>query len=101
ACHKRRLDSFPTRRSSDLIYHGETETGVTVIHMTPQLDGGPCLVQRRTPIAAGETAPQLEARLAHLGVDAVLEAITLLAADNTGDRKSTRLNSSQDQRSYA
>jgi methionyl-tRNA formyltransferase len=27
------------------IYHGETETGVTVIHMTPQLDGGPALVQ--------------------------------------------------------
>ena len=23
------------------IYHGETETGVTVIHMTPQIDAGP------------------------------------------------------------
>ena len=30
------------------IYHGETETGVTVIHMTPQLDAGPSLVQRST-----------------------------------------------------
>src|SRR6266446_6678200 len=29
------------------IYHGETETGVTVIHMTPKLDAGPCLVQQR------------------------------------------------------
>ena len=33
------------------IYNGETETGVTVIHMTPQLDAGPCLVQRCSPIA--------------------------------------------------
>ena len=34
------------------IYHGETETGVTVIHMTPQLDAGPCLVQRQRQSAA-------------------------------------------------
>jgi methionyl-tRNA formyltransferase len=64
------------------IYHGETETGVTVIHMTPQLDGGPCLVQRRTPIGAQETTAELEPRLAGLGVSAVLEAIDMLA---TGD----------------
>ena len=33
------------------IYHGETETGVTVIHMTPQLDAGPasCNGARRLP----------------------------------------------------
>ena len=49
------------------IYHGETETGVTVIHMTPQLDAGPCLVQHRTPIGPDETAPDLETRLAELG----------------------------------
>jgi methionyl-tRNA formyltransferase len=62
------------------IYNGETETGVTVIHMTPQLDGGPCLVQTRTPIGPEETTPELEARLAELGVAAVLEAINLLAS---------------------
>jgi methionyl-tRNA formyltransferase len=66
------------------IYHGETETGVTVIHMTPQLDAGPTLVQRRTPIAADETAPQLEARLAQIGVGAVMEAVILLASGSTG-----------------
>ena len=27
------------------IYHGEPETGVTVIHMTPKLDAGPCIAQ--------------------------------------------------------
>jgi methionyl-tRNA formyltransferase len=61
------------------IYYGESETGVTVIHMTPQLDAGPGLVQRRTPISPAETAPELETRLAELGAGAVLEAIEILA----------------------
>lgn len=60
------------------IYHGETETGVTVIHMTPQLDAGPCLVQKSTPIDPEETALDLEPRLAELGAKAVLEAIDVL-----------------------
>jgi methionyl-tRNA formyltransferase len=61
------------------IYQGETETGVTVIHMTPQLDAGPCLVQLATPIGADETNVQLEPRLAELGVQATLQAIQMLA----------------------
>jgi methionyl-tRNA formyltransferase len=60
------------------VYHGETETGVTVIHMTPKLDAGPAIVQRATPIGAEETAAELEPRLAELGAPAVLEAIELL-----------------------
>jgi len=63
------------------IYYGETETGLTVIHMTPQLDAGPALVQKRTPIGPNETAPELEARLAEVGAGAVLEAIDLLARE--------------------
>jgi methionyl-tRNA formyltransferase len=58
---------------------GDEETGVTVIHMTPQLDAGPCLVQVRTPIRADEDAQALEARLAEMGVDAVRDALDLLA----------------------
>jgi methionyl-tRNA formyltransferase len=61
------------------IYHGESETGITVIHMTPQLDAGPALVQHRTKIEIQETAPELETRLAILGKQAVLEAISMLA----------------------
>jgi methionyl-tRNA formyltransferase len=67
------------------IYHGETETGVTVIHMTPQLDAGPCLVQKSTSIGPQETALDLEPRLAEFGVAAVLEAIELLQAGRTDD----------------
>ncbi len=62
------------------IYHGESETGVSVIHMSPRLDAGPVLVQHRTPIEPNETAAELEPRLAQLGVGAVEEAIALLAA---------------------
>jgi methionyl-tRNA formyltransferase len=61
------------------IYHGEKETGVTVIHMTPRLDAGPNLVQRSTPIGPEDDAVEMERRLAQLGVGAVHEAIDMLA----------------------
>ena len=35
------------------LWNGESETGVTVIHMTPRLDAGPCLTQARTAIEPG------------------------------------------------
>lgn len=49
------------------IYHGETETGVTVIHMTPRVDAGPCIAQARTPIEPDETAVEVETRLSEVG----------------------------------
>src|SRR4030042_5741477 len=36
------------------LYHGETETGVTVIHMTPKVDAGPCVAQARLAIEPDE-----------------------------------------------
>lgn len=57
------------------IFHGDQETGVSVIHMTPQLDGGPILQLVRTPIGPDETTGELEPRLAELGVAAVVAAI--------------------------
>jgi len=60
------------------IYRGETETGVSVLHITPQLDAGPVIVQLRTPIGPAETAAQLEPRLAELGAAAVESALTEL-----------------------
>ncbi|MFN0021279.1 MAG: methionyl-tRNA formyltransferase [Pirellulaceae bacterium] len=61
------------------VYNGDAETGVTVIHMTPRLDGGPCLAVRRTPIGSDETMAELEQRLSLLGVEAVQEAIEKLS----------------------
>ena len=60
------------------IYNNDPTTGVTVIHMTPKLDGGPCLEKVETPIAPDETAPDLEDRLSNLGVEAVLRSLNLL-----------------------
>ncbi|HUG70896.1 MAG TPA: methionyl-tRNA formyltransferase [Pirellulaceae bacterium] len=61
------------------ILNGDRETGITVIHMTPKLDGGPVLVLRATPIGEHETTAELEPRLAQLGVAPVHEAIAMLA----------------------
>lgn len=61
------------------IYHGEAETGVTVIHMTPRLDAGPAIAQAATFIGPDETAAELEPRLAELGAPLVLESIDALA----------------------
>ena len=60
------------------VINGDPITGITVIHMTPKLDGGPSLVQIETPIEAEETADTLESRLAALGAPAVLQAIAML-----------------------
>ncbi len=62
------------------ILNGELETGNSVILMTPGLDAGPCLGQQRTPIDPDEDAGQLEARLANMGAELVLEVVTQLAA---------------------
>ena len=62
------------------IYHGETETGVSVIHMTPRVDAGPCIGQARTPIYPDETAVELEQRLSEIGAWLARRAIDALEA---------------------
>ncbi len=66
------------------IYHGETETGNSVIRMTPGLDAGPVIAQVRTTIGPDETAGELEARLADLGASLVLAAVRRIA-DGTAE----------------
>ncbi len=60
------------------IFQGEPVTGITIIHMTSKLDGGPCLIKAETEIGPQETAEQIEPRLAKLGVAPVLQAIGVL-----------------------
>lgn len=61
------------------VFNGDTVTGVTVIHMTAKLDGGPCIVKSKLEIGDDETAEELEPRLSQLGVSAVDEAIEMLS----------------------
>jgi len=62
------------------LYHGEEFTGVTVIHMTPRVDAGPCIAQVETRIEPDETAVELEDRLAEIGAWLVRRSIDNLAA---------------------
>jgi methionyl-tRNA formyltransferase len=60
------------------IYNGETETGVTVLEITPRIDAGGCLAQTRIAIGPNETAADLETRLAEIGARLVCETIDRL-----------------------
>ena len=62
------------------VYHGERETGDTVIHMTPAVDAGPAIGQVRLAIGPDDTAADLEPRLAELGAPLVAGAIQQLVA---------------------
>jgi methionyl-tRNA formyltransferase len=62
------------------IYHGEKQTGVTIIQMTPQLDAGGMIAQQAVDIGPEETAGELEARLAPLGAKLALESIEKMVA---------------------
>lgn len=57
------------------VYNGDTETGATVIAMTPRIDAGGCLAQSRVAIGPDETAAELEVRLADIGARLTCEVI--------------------------
>lgn len=61
------------------LLNGDEVTGVSVIHMTPKLDGGPIITTRQTPIRDDETAGELEERLSQIGVEATIDALEQLA----------------------
>ncbi len=62
------------------IEQGETESGVTVIRMSPRVDAGGMIAVARTPIDPDETAGELEARLAAIGAPRIVEAVAAVAA---------------------
>ena len=62
------------------ILNGERETGVTIMHMAPELDAGDIILQRSTPIGPDETAPELFDRLAQMGGALLVEAVAQLQA---------------------
>ena len=62
------------------ILEGDSVTGVSIMRMEEGLDSGPVLLQVDTPIAEGETAGELSARLADLGATALIAALARLEA---------------------
>ena len=59
---------------------GETETGVTIMRVEGQMDAGPILLQRASPILPEDDAGNLHGRLAMLGAAALADALRILAA---------------------
>lgn len=62
------------------VIRGEQETGVTIFRLSPRVDAGDLLLQRRVPIGPEETAGALYDRLKGLGAEVLLEAVDGLEA---------------------
>jgi methionyl-tRNA formyltransferase len=63
------------------ILNGDETTGISIMTMEAGLDSGPVLHQIETEIPSDETGGELTERLAELGAEALIEALTLLASD--------------------
>jgi methionyl-tRNA formyltransferase len=59
---------------------GDHTTGVTIMRVVLALDAGPMLAARETRIAASETSGDVEARLARIGGELLVEVVDRLAA---------------------
>ncbi len=61
------------------IYHGEAQSGVTIIRMSISLDAGDMLAQEAIDILPTETAGELEARLGPVGARLAIDIVDRLA----------------------
>ncbi len=57
------------------IQFGEKTTGVTVMQMAMKMDSGPVYVQREIPISDSDDVGTLQAKLAYIGRDLLLETL--------------------------
>lgn len=61
------------------LMNGEETTGVTVLYMTPQMDAGDIILQKKVKIGPGENFGLLHDRLACRGAVKLQEALSLVA----------------------
>ena len=75
---------LPKYRGAAPVHHaimaGERKTGVTIIRLIQEMDAGPMLKRRIRPIDPDETSDVVEAELAELGADLLVEAVADLEA---------------------
>jgi len=57
------------------ILNGDTETGVSIIELNDRMDEGDILAWTKVPVLSGETADELEARLASLGAELLIASL--------------------------
>lgn len=61
------------------VVSGETETGVTIMHMAQELDAGDIIDQIRTPIDPDESVEAVHDRLAQLGGKILVDVVSQIA----------------------
>ena len=75
---------LPKYRGASPIAHailaGETRTGVTILRVVPGLDAGDMLAKAEVDIGADETTGKLEARLAPLGAELLVNVVRRMSA---------------------
>ncbi len=75
---------LPKYRGASPIAHailaGETRTGVTILRIVPGLDAGDMLATAEVEIGAQETTGELEARLAPLGAELLVDVVRRMQA---------------------
>src|SRR5438874_70419 len=60
---------------AEAILQGDSEAGVTIMLLDAGVDTGPMLLKKSIPIGKDETTGSLTSKLAHLGAQALLEAL--------------------------
>lgn len=60
------------------VWMGDELAGITIFQIEPKLDAGPMILKRTTPIGPEETSGELHDRLAEIGAEAFVEAISLI-----------------------
>ena len=68
------------------IVNGETVSGITTMRIDAGMDTGEMLLQRRLPIGANETAPELAARMSEAGAPLMLETLRGITAGTLSGR---------------
>ncbi|MBW1807609.1 MAG: methionyl-tRNA formyltransferase [Deltaproteobacteria bacterium] len=64
------------------LINGDSETGVSILKVTPRLDDGDIILQEKVAIDPDENAVELGNRLARLGGELVVQVLDRLAAGN-------------------
>ena len=59
------------------ILNGETETGITIMHMEAGIDTGDMIIKKSAAIGENERFPELHDRMAELGGELIIEALEL------------------------
>ncbi len=82
ACLNLHASLLPRHRGASpiqaAIRDGDSESGMTVMHISPKLDAGDSILAETIPIGAEDTGGTLHDRLAELGPPALERALTLL-----------------------